>query len=82
MKKRTPEEWKAFGRQGGLAAHEQGVAHEWTKAEAREAGRKGGHAIAAIPGHMERIGKLGGLARARNARARKEREDKSGHEET
>jgi uncharacterized protein len=27
---------------GGRAAHEKGRAHEWTKEEAREAGRKGG----------------------------------------
>jgi hypothetical protein len=29
---------------GGRAAHEKGTAHEWTSAEAREAGRKGGMA--------------------------------------
>lgn len=29
---------------GGRAAHEKGTAHEWTKEEAREAGRKGGMA--------------------------------------
>jgi uncharacterized protein len=27
---------------GGRAAHQKGTAHEWTPAEAREAGRKGG----------------------------------------
>jgi general stress protein YciG len=27
---------------GGKAAHQKGVAHEWTPDEAREAGRKGG----------------------------------------
>jgi uncharacterized protein len=27
---------------GGRAAHEKGVAHRWNRAEAREAGRKGG----------------------------------------
>ncbi|MEK7659074.1 MAG: KGG domain-containing protein [Patescibacteria group bacterium] len=27
---------------GGRAAHEKGVAHEWTSKEARDAGRKGG----------------------------------------
>lgn len=31
---------------GGKAAHEQGVAHEWSKAQARIAGRKGGLARA------------------------------------
>ncbi len=29
---------------GGRAAHEKGTAHEWTSAEASEAGRKGGSA--------------------------------------
>ncbi len=29
---------------GGKAAHQKGRAHEWTKDEAREAGRKGGMA--------------------------------------
>jgi len=29
---------------GGRAAHTKGTAHEWTSAEAREAGRKGGMA--------------------------------------
>lgn len=28
--------------QGGLSAHAKGTAHEWTSAEAAEAGRKGG----------------------------------------
>lgn len=27
---------------GGKAAHQRGTGHEWTSAEAREAGRKGG----------------------------------------
>jgi general stress protein YciG len=27
---------------GGKAAHQKGTAHEWSKDEAREAGRKGG----------------------------------------
>jgi hypothetical protein len=29
---------------GGKAAHSRGTAHEWTREEAREAGRKGGRA--------------------------------------
>jgi hypothetical protein len=29
---------------GGRAAHEKGTAHEWSSAEAREAGRRGGMA--------------------------------------
>lgn len=31
---------------GGTAAHEKGTAHEWTSAEARAAGRRGGEASA------------------------------------
>jgi hypothetical protein len=33
---------REIGRKGGRAAHQRGTAHEWTPAEAREAGRKGG----------------------------------------
>lgn len=40
----SPEKQRAIASKGGRAAHEQGAAHEWTSAEAREAGRKGGQA--------------------------------------
>ncbi len=33
---------REIAREGGLAAHLKGTAHEFTSAEAREAGRKGG----------------------------------------
>ena len=33
---------REIARKGGTAAHEKGTAHEWTREEAREAGRKGG----------------------------------------
>lgn len=36
------EKQKEIARKGGRAAHEQGVAHEWSSHEAREAGKKGG----------------------------------------
>ncbi len=39
-----PERQREIASQGGRAAHEQGVAHEWNKDEARVAGRKGGQA--------------------------------------
>lgn len=39
-----PEKQKQIARQGGRAAHEQGVAHKWNTEEAREAGKKGGQA--------------------------------------
>jgi len=33
---------REMARKGGRAAHQRGTAHEWTREEAREAGRKGG----------------------------------------
>ena len=33
---------REIARKGGRAAHEKGTAHEWTREEAHEAGRKGG----------------------------------------
>jgi len=46
--------------QGGRAAHEQGTAHEFSKAEARKAGQKGGEAISRNRSHMAEIGRRGG----------------------
>lgn len=40
----SPEKQKEIARQGGRAAHQQGVAHQWNSSQAREAGRKGGMA--------------------------------------
>ena len=37
-----PAKQREIARQGGKAAHQLGVAHEWSSQEAREAGRKGG----------------------------------------
>jgi general stress protein YciG len=37
---------REIARLGGVAAHKRGTAHEWTSAEARIAGRKGGIASA------------------------------------
>lgn len=37
-----PDEQREIAREGGRAAHAQGVAHEFTSEEAREAGRRGG----------------------------------------
>lgn len=42
----TPEKQKAIASQGGKAAHAKGTAHEWTREETREMGRKGGRARA------------------------------------
>jgi general stress protein YciG len=38
----NPDKQREIARKGGRAAHEQGTAHEWTREQAREAGRKGG----------------------------------------
>jgi len=40
----SSERQRVIASQGGRAAHEQGVAHEWNKDEARAAGKKGGQA--------------------------------------
>ncbi|OON68144.1 hypothetical protein B0919_15205 [Hymenobacter sp. CRA2] len=37
-----PEEQRRIASEGGKASHASGRGHEWTSAEAREAGRKGG----------------------------------------
>lgn len=38
----SPEKQREIASQGGRAAHQQGVAHEWSAEEARAAGKKGG----------------------------------------
>ena len=37
-----PNTQRKVASKGGKAAHAKGVAHEWTREQAREAGRKGG----------------------------------------
>ncbi|MCC3157660.1 KGG domain-containing protein [Hymenobacter sp. 15J16-1T3B] len=37
-----PEQQRRIASEGGKASHASGRGHEWTSAEAREAGRKGG----------------------------------------
>jgi len=38
----NPERQKEIARQGGIAAHVKGTAHQFTSEEAKAAGRKGG----------------------------------------
>jgi uncharacterized protein len=38
----SPERQRQIASLGGRAAHQQGVAHEWSREEARVAGKKGG----------------------------------------
>lgn len=40
--KMSREKQREIASKGGKAAHQKGVAHEWTPEEARAAGRKGG----------------------------------------
>lgn len=40
----SPEKQREIASKGGVAAHKKGTAHEWTKDEAKAAGRKGGKA--------------------------------------
>jgi uncharacterized protein len=61
----SPEKQREIARLGGLAAHAQGRAHEFSPEEAREAGRKGGEAVSKDSQHMREIGRLGGKARRR-----------------
>lgn len=65
-----PERQREIASQGGKKAHELGKAHEFTSAEAKASGSIGGKIVSARPGHMARIGSLGGRAR----RERRERE--------
>lgn len=65
------EKQRRIASEGGRAAHKQGVAHEWSKDEAREAGRKGGQIVSQNREHMSEIGRKGGqnsgLRRQRNS---------------
>ena len=56
----SAERQREIARKGGRAAHQCGKAHEFTKDEARAAGRKGGEAVSANRTHMSEIGRLGG----------------------
>lgn len=54
------EKQRRIASEGGRAAHRQGVAHEWSKDEAKEAGRKGGQIVSQNREHMSEIGRKGG----------------------
>jgi len=51
---------REIAREGGRAAHEQGTAHEFSSAEAREAGQRGGQRVSRDRSHMAEIGRRGG----------------------
>ena len=58
----SPERQREIASKGGQAAHEKGVAHEFSTEEARAAGKKGGDAVGRDREHMTRIGAEGGRA--------------------
>lgn len=60
-----PEQQRAISREGGKAAHQQGVAHKFTSEEARAAGKKGGEAVSKNREHMAAIGRKGGTNRGK-----------------
>ena len=63
-----PQKQREIASKGGKAAHQQGVAHEWTTEEARMAGRKGGEAVSKNKSHMSEIGRRGGESSHSTAR--------------
>ncbi|MCU1205627.1 general stress protein [Stenotrophomonas maltophilia] len=63
---------RVIAAKGGRAAHASGNAHEFSPAEARVAGRKGGEAISRNRQHMAAIGREGGHARHANARQQRQ----------
>jgi uncharacterized protein len=75
------EERRAIASLGGKAAHAKHRAYEFTSEEARVAGRKGGAAVSRDRAHMAEIGRIGGRAlgkrRQAEARARREKEERS-----
>lgn len=58
-----PARLRAIAREGGLAAHAEGKAHQFTSEEARRAGKKGGRSISRDRAYMAEIGRRGGRAR-------------------
>jgi general stress protein YciG len=56
----TPERRTEIACQGGKMAHARGRAHEFSRDEARTAGRKGGRAVSGNRQHMAMIGRQGG----------------------
>jgi len=71
------EKQRAIAAKGGRAAHASGNAHEFSPAEARVAGRKGGEAISRNRQHMAAIGREGGHARHANARQQQQQQQET-----
>ncbi len=56
-------------RAGGRKAHQVGSAHEFSSAEARNAGRKGGLRVSEYREYMRALGRKGGRARSATPRS-------------
>jgi uncharacterized protein len=67
------ERVREIARQGGQTAHAKGRAHEFSRDEARAAGRKGGRAVSGNRQHMAMIGREGGKASQVRRREQAER---------
>jgi len=65
---------RAIAAKGGRAAHASGNAHQFSPAEARVAGRKGGEAISQDRQHMAAIGREGGHARHASSRQQQQQD--------
>jgi uncharacterized protein len=61
-----PEQQREIAKLGGQAAHASGHAHEFTREEARHAGKIGGWVISRDRKHMARIGRKGAIANQRS----------------
>jgi general stress protein YciG len=66
----TPERQRELARLGGRAAHARGTAHEFSREEARIAGRRGGDAVAKDREYMSKIGREGARKSAEVRRRR------------
>ncbi|MGH8097420.1 KGG domain-containing protein [Stenotrophomonas indicatrix] len=66
---------RAIAAKGGRAAHASGNAHQFSPAEARVAGRKGGEAISQDRQHMAAIGREGGHARHASSRQQQQQQE-------
>jgi uncharacterized protein len=63
----SPEKRRAIAQQGGRAAHEKGVAHEFSREEARKAGERGGLIVSQNRAHMAEIGRKGARSAQRGS---------------
>jgi general stress protein YciG len=69
----SPEKQREIAQRGGRAAHARGTAHEFSKEEARAAGRRGGEAVAKDRDYMSKIGRAGARKSAEVRKRRAER---------